>query len=63
MKQTIIEEQDEKSEDKSFESEEDKKSEPALNQQENEQLEFPILEESKDQPNDQSSSGSDESNG
>ena len=63
IKQTIIEEQEEKSEDESLESEEEKKSEPALNQQESEQLEFPIPEETKDQPNDQSSSGSDQSNG
>ena len=36
IKQTIIEEQEEKSEDESLESEEEKKSEPALNQQESE---------------------------
>ena len=62
MKQSIIEELEEKSEEESAESEEEKKSEAFLNLQKSEQLEFPILVESEDQPNDQSLSGSDQSN-
>ena len=62
MKQSIIEELEEKSEEQSAESVEEKKSEASLNLQNNEQLEFPILEELEHQPNDESLSGSDQSN-